>query len=101
MSSPNSRGEALARRRLPINAHVIHQHNLRKNGGVVRRAGPVATYRDVQNYKKRVVVNPLCSLRQIGRSSGSVKIAVHVKPDYVRLPFHGIKMIVIREAALA
>src|SRR5438552_16112031 len=84
-----------------IDAHIIHQHGLRKTGGCVRASRPRAPYRDVEQHKKRMIVNPLRSLGQIGGSTSRVKMVIDVKADRVRFPLHCEKMKVVRKSLIA
>src|SRR5580692_7721952 len=77
---------------LSINADVIDEHGLRKSGGGVGRAGPVAAYRHIQNNEERMVEYPFPAGGPVGGMEGGVEVRVDVKTDNVRLPFDRVKM---------
>ena len=83
---------------LSINADVVDEHALRKLGGRVGAAGPIAADSEIENNEKRMVENPLAARGPLRGVEGGVEIRINVKADDVWFPLDGIKMEVVREA---
>src|SRR6266568_3711764 len=92
------RGAGGRRTGAAVNSHIVHQHGLRKGGGCVRTPRPAATYGDVEQHEKWMVVNPFRSLREIGRCPGRGQIVINIETDCVRLPFDAEGVKIVRKA---
>ena len=86
---------------LGVDADVVDKHLLREDRGAVGRAGPGAAYGDIEKDEERMIENPGAAGGPLGLRKRGVKIRVHVKADYSRLPFDGVEMKVIRECLTA
>src|SRR5258708_36569444 len=62
-----------------VHAHIIHQHTLRKDRGVVRIAGKIAADCEVQYHEERMVIHPACAGRKIGWRLSRVKVSTYVE----------------------
>src|ERR1700694_2190654 len=83
-----------------IDVNIIHQHGLRKNSGCIRISRPTAANRDVEQYKKWMIINPFCPLRQVGGSAGRVKMIIDKEANRVRFPFDREDMKVVGKALI-
>jgi len=71
-----------------VDTNIVHQHSLRK-GGVEAfwTSRQIPANRKVQYDEKGMVGKPGFAGRNIGGSSGRIKLAVHVKTYSSRFPF--------------
>jgi len=77
---------------LSINADVVDKHGLRKFGGRVWAARPIASYGEIENHEKRVIENPFSAGGPVERAEGRVEIGVDVETDCVGFPLDGVEM---------
>src|SRR5580693_3720057 len=96
--SPNLRDRILIAGSL-VHADIIYQHSLREDGTGVWISGPVASHRDIQQQKKRVIEYPLPAGTKIGSSASDVEIIVDIEADGVGLPLDGEDMKVIGKSS--
>src|SRR5262249_41099886 len=73
---------------LGVDADIVHEHLLRKLRGVIGRAGPGSTYRNIQENKERMIEHPSTSNRPLRLTHRLVEICVDIKPHRARLPLH-------------
>ena len=82
---------------LAVDADVVDEHLLRKNGGAVGRAGPIAAHGDVEDDEEGVIENPGAAGGPLRRVECSVKSGIDIEADCVGLPFDRVEMKVIGE----
>src|SRR5215471_1166326 len=85
---------------LLIYPDVVHQHGLRKLGGSVGIARPLAAHRHIQQDEERVIVDPLGIFWNVARCPGGIKMVVDVETDGFRLPLDGIDVEIVGEAGV-
>src|SRR6266702_2214358 len=75
---------------LPVHAHIVHPHRLRKDRRRIGVAGPGPTDRYVQNDEERMIVHPWSG--QVMRSDALRQRIVDVPANRARVPFDGEDM---------
>src|SRR5690348_12531029 len=81
-----------------VNADIIHQHLLGELSGLIRAAGKISAYCEVQDDEKRMVIYPLRTCRKIVRTARRIKMIIDIEANLLRFPFDGKQMEVIAEA---
>src|SRR6266702_1615121 len=75
---------------LPVHAHIVHPHRLRKDRRRIGVAWPGPTDRYVQNDEERMIVHPWSG--QVMRSDGLIQRIVDVPAKRARVPLDGEDM---------
>ena len=99
-------GDATGRRRgnrggsALVDAHVVHQHLLRKLRGGIGSAGPGggAAHRHVQQDEERMIEDPSGASGEIGGRNGLIKLVIHVEADHPGFPFDSVQVKIVGEA---
>src|SRR5713226_10246083 len=71
---------------LGVDADVVDEHLLGEDGGVDRRAGPIAAYSEVEEKEERVIEDPGAAGGPLGFRESGVEIGIDVETDGGGLP---------------